>query len=244
VRAEAEALLRVGAADAARALLTDALQESRAIDAAEAEAAAAGKAMPADHALRWGWNGSAPELGADSGRVFATAVHAYAPRAKGRSDQGQHLPLNKGDRVEVLPPGLGVLAAGPCADRLGRPWALGRVRGRTGWFPSAYVKRLPAPGERSPRTVALVEMLARAIDRRPAGAWTRGGGEGPGGDRGGDSRGGLEPADGDAVVALLHPGEHADAALSASPLPAAVLGFPVDRVLEAHAAAMSSASRW
>jgi hypothetical protein len=112
--------------------------------------------------MHWGYNG--PDVHAstaddplDQGRMLATCLHAYAPSGKRAVT---HLAISPGDTLEVL------RHDQSRTPRLSTPWALGRMRGLTGWFPSAYVRRIPPPGERSRRTERLMEALAGALVAR------------------------------------------------------------------------------
>lgn len=89
--------------------------------------------------------------------MLATALHLYVPEA---AQERSHLALAPGETVEVLRQGK---EGGP---RLSAPWALGRLRGRTGWFPSSYVRRVPPAAERSARTERLLEALARCLEAK------------------------------------------------------------------------------
>lgn len=87
--------------------------------------------------------------------MLATALYAYVPEQR---RMASHLSLRAGDTVEVL------RHDKSGAERLSGPWALGKLRGQTGWFPSSYVRRVPPAAERSVRTERLLEALARVLD--------------------------------------------------------------------------------
>lgn len=113
------------------------------------------KPQSAQHALKWGFNGPVRESDAtDGGRLLATALYAYLPDERRASS---HLQLAPGETVEVL------RHHDSGADRLGGPWAFGRLRGQTGWFPASYVRRVPPANERSARTEKLLEALALVL---------------------------------------------------------------------------------
>lgn len=144
---------------------------------------------------------------ADSGgRLLAKCVHAYIPEQARRET---HLELSAGDVLEVLPHD----RSG--TPRLSTPWSLGSARGRTGWFPSSYVRHLPAEAPRSERTERLLEALARVLEREQIDGSASGGGSG-----------GINY---EAVAALLHAERSGER--FHSPLPAVVLGQPAPAVL-------------
>jgi hypothetical protein len=208
-------------------VLKAALEESNALDDAQRRAGAATGATAAKPAaLTWGYNGPAPEADAvDSGRLLATCLHAYAPTGKAAAS---HLPLRPGDTVEVLRHD----ATG--APRLSAPWALGKLRGLTGWFPSEYVRKLPPVGQRSARTERLLEALAGVLVASRDDAELRG--------EAGAAADGARAAerfdllfDVERVAVLLDSGVGAAERTGQSPLSEALLGMPTADVLAAAA---------
>ncbi|KAJ1619417.1 hypothetical protein T492DRAFT_1085627 [Pavlovales sp. CCMP2436] len=189
---------------AATDTLAGALNESRALDEADAQTASKAGAR---HAQRWGYNGPVAQGdAADSGRMLASALHAYAPDGRRAST---HLALVPGDTLEVL------RHDKSGTERLTGPWAFGRLRGQTGWFPSSYVRRVPPAKECSTRTEQLLEALASVLVASREGASPPAG----------------QLVDVERVGALLRRGQESAGGSGQSPLSEEILGQQTSSVV-------------